>query len=378
MSNLSASKTSPRTGGLIGTFLANSFGSDAVVSYSAEYAWLANQMAHAAMGFFIAGVWSLFIALELKQHEWLIAVPFVIVIIKDIIDYLLDSWRASDFELNRRELILDGFTDVFFWYVGMFTALGVYGWITEHDATWWIWVLICTTVIGVAGAAYFSFMLWLPQKRMFDKSRLPFNYTRLVRYVQPKITLGNKAVEQIRGFQLDLYNGVIGLGKPCKHYIIVGGDPVNRSALAVSMGCEFVARWCGVHAITATKLLEQPARLEELCSTRSPEDKKYVGCLIVDDLNVNLPIPGKDQESPHYAVEPMRQLHTQFDRLRDIYPVCTIWVLTGATGDNRLDAWKKYISRLVSGHEAEDDTLAKNDTITIEINHEESMICQRN
>lgn len=40
-------------------FWDSSFGSDALIPYSANYAWLANQMAHAMMGFCFAAVWAL-------------------------------------------------------------------------------------------------------------------------------------------------------------------------------------------------------------------------------------------------------------------------------------------------------------------------------
>src|SRR5438445_715044 len=74
----------------IRTLFDNSFGSDMLTAYTAEYAWLSNQMAHAMMGFFLAALW----AYAVHTHHWhwtCVWMPLAVPLLKEVTDYLIDA-----------------------------------------------------------------------------------------------------------------------------------------------------------------------------------------------------------------------------------------------------------------------------------------------
>jgi hypothetical protein len=214
---------------------------------------------------------------------------------------------------------------------------------------------------------------------MFDTSRMPFNFLRLVKYPEPKNLLTPQGLEEVRKFQ-QIVPGA-GPGRQGHHYVVIGGDPVARSELAVSLGCEFISHWKGVYHISAVKLLERPDRLDRVCRMGAGS-RDRVCCLIVDDLNVSLPIPREKQKDERKArradLEKSRtpggdaatpeaervqaeqeigvlDLVDKVEELREQFRhVTTIWVLTGqqpppgATGHpTRVQRWENFLRELL-------------------------------
>lgn len=366
---------------------ANIWGSDVTVAYSAEYAWLSNQMSHAMMGFFLAGVWQLILLRHGGDARWSgwpqfggvdsrLFLVFLLPVLKDTIDFGLDAWfRAGPFAVNRRELLLDGVTDNFFWSFGMMIGLSLPGLDAVNGP-----LLGITLVAGAIGWWLLAQRIWLPQKRMFDASRMPFNFLRLIRYRSPEDTFESKDLDALKTFQLSIASTA---SAPASHYALEGGRPADRSRLAVSMGCEFISHHQPVYMISAVKLMEDPDRLAEDCLFPA-EFKSAIRCLIIDDVNVSLPIPGAKPEERSHTKEIVQSNRPSPERFKDLtieqvganmvakvlgfverfvslrekYPdVTTIWVLSATTTDDRearenavrVDAWKSFIADLVKG-----------------------------
>ncbi len=359
--------------GAVRTLLTNSFGSDTLTAYTAEYAWLSNQMAHAMMGFFLAALWAFAVQLKHNDGLWLWAcvwMPLAVPPLKEAVDYVLDAaLHRHTFALNHAELLADAATDVFFWSFGMLLAIAVFG----FDAV--RWPLLAVVVGGGALVALaLIFGVWVRRMRMFDASRMPFNYLRLVKYRDPEALLGAGGVERVREYQEFARRHRPGADGRPRHLILTGGRPVDRSRLAVSLGCEFIGRWKGAYMISAVKLLEDPSRMTTACQM-AREYKAEVCCLIVDDLNVNLPLPPRSEPeraavreaarksgrlraagasvTPEAAAavasEKVSEFFAVFDELRADYPhVATVWVLSGAAADApETVAWREFIRDLV-------------------------------
>jgi hypothetical protein len=340
-------------------FFRNAFGSDATVAYTAEYAWLANQMSHATMGFFVGVVWVLKVQ-EWGWPPWTMGLILIAPVVKDAVDYGLDTWRGSAaFKVDHRELILDWVTDDFYWGLGMVAAVVTLG-LTEHV---WAW-RAATAVLGGGIALYLAFGVWVPRKRMFDFSRMPFNFVRLIKYPDPDAVLTADSQAELRAFQ-DAVAAHTKDTRDQRHYLVVGGRPIIRSGMAVSMGCEYVARRKGAYMISAVKILEDPERMRKHCEM-AVAYKAEVFCLIIDDLNVHLPIPPETEgpkaharmqsvppEAPPAAQQEKKLLHfvDVFAYLRETFPyVSTVWVASADRHDpadqKRLKEWQAYIERL--------------------------------
>ncbi|HKB01340.1 MAG TPA: hypothetical protein VKD90_03930 [Gemmataceae bacterium] len=350
------------------TLFRNSFGSDTLTAYSAEYAWLSNQMAHATMGFVLAAVWILIV----DRHglaAWTVWLPLAVPVLKEVTDFILDAGlRATHFWTNKRELLADAATDIFFWSFGMLLAISLFGF---ESSSWWM--LVGVLVVGTIGVYLLLFRAWLPQKRRFDYSGMPFNYTRLVKYPDPTAFLPAASISSLQDYQQFLRTF---RDDACRHVVITGGAAADRSALAVSLGCEFISHGLGVYHTSAVRLLDNPAVLDDLGGM--PADyRPGVRCLIIDDLNVHLPIPGRtppererqrrqldsaresmsgaDLGEARASAEQLERVLTvmeQFDRLRDQYPhACTIWVLAGDPTGRRVAEWKAFIDKVVTGRE---------------------------
>jgi hypothetical protein len=110
---------------LFNAFLSSAFGSDELQSYSAEYTWLANQMAHAMMGFFLAALLSWLLRSRNGDKSPHIAVgllPFLIPLLKVLPDALVVA-KQSTLPVSWAEFFADKATDLSFWYIGMFAGL---------------------------------------------------------------------------------------------------------------------------------------------------------------------------------------------------------------------------------------------------------------
>ncbi len=353
---------------LVRSFTRNIFGSDATVAYTAEYAWLANQMSHMLLGFFIGVVWILKVT-SWSWHPATMALIFLLPIVKDAIDYAMDTWRGSGpFAINKRELILDWVTDDCYWGIGMVVAIVLIG--IDGTMIGNIWFIRIGVFLACGAlAVYLAFGLWVPQKRRFDFSRMPFNFVRLIKYPDPESLLSEESRRELRAFQ-DHVRDHEKTASSSKHYLLVGGRPIVRSGLAVSMGCEYIARWKGVYMIPAVKVLEDPERMRHHCAM-AKEYKADVFCLIIDDLSVNLPIPEETDQEPAKARKEMRQksmpdslesrqeiklLHfvEVFGYLKKTFPyVTTIWVASANPNEpaevERLKKWSEFIAKLAGG-----------------------------
>ncbi len=229
-------------GDLLRTFWRNSFGSDELEHYTAEYTWLANQMAHAMMAFCLVTCWALFVfnmkqrakseaeklaALRLRvaaeekaesaeatspaapaqareelaaaeakvaERGWftrqlfdastdlLMTLPFLLLVLKEIVDITSDAIQFSGGPVAQRyrNPLLDSVTDLTFWYAGMFLALLIASRYFDQQRYRLPGALIG---FGVClGIGYFWLgTVWQNQKKVFDRSGLPLNYVRLVK-----------------------------------------------------------------------------------------------------------------------------------------------------------------------------------------------------
>ena len=351
---------------LFADFFRNAFGSDATVAYTAEYAWLANQMAHLTMGFFLGVVWPITV-LAWGWSPWTVFLLFVFPPAKDAVDIAMDVWRgrSKNFAINYRELLLDSLTDDLYWWVGMAAGYAADGPWRGFEGR------VAVTVIGLPVVLSLAFGLWVPQKRLFDFSRMPFNFVRLVKYPAPQSFLPPESMAALRAFQADVAESA-----GAKHYVLVGGRPVMRSGVAVSMGCEFISHWKGVYMISAVKVLEDPERLRRSCQMLK-DAKKEVRCLIIDDLSVRLPVPtaasadearqqrdaAPETDSPANRVaDKLLHFVEVFDDLRVTFPgVSSVWVASGdvnnAVDSAKLGEWKQFIKRLAQAEELTTVTL---------------------
>lgn len=48
---------------------------------------------------------------------------------------------------------------------------------------------------------YLIVRVWVPQKRMFDASRMPFNFLRLIKYPEPEKLFDPPELEKVADFQ---------------------------------------------------------------------------------------------------------------------------------------------------------------------------------
>lgn len=328
-------------------FIGQAFGSDELTPYTAEYAWNSNQMAHAMMGFCIAVCWLLFI-IALRPGEeprpttkektvesakdddsifetifrWLQRRPmwvyvvflFAMIPLKEVADILLDmgNYSGSPVKPNMPRLVFDSVTDISFWWSGMFLAAALIGWFIE--GRWYrggiptVGLLLCILFWW-----QFAAPLWLNQKRTFDRSGMPFNYTRLVvQSGRNVIPFQNDATEEWKHLE-DFRNAVVATEHPNKppqkHFIIFGGLPEDRSRLAVGMGCEFAFKLrrgdekatgddlIRVQYASASVVLERPQSL--LVAKR-----ERLECVVIDELDVSIRRPSQiDPETRLYFYE---------------------------------------------------------------------------
>jgi len=270
-------------------FLSQAFGSDELTAYTAEYTWESNQMAHAMMGFALAVVWLRLAISRWERHrkwreetaegraatpglpsrarhslDFSTAVLFLLIPLKEVADLLLDgaTFAGSPVPPNRWPLYFDSLTDISFWWTGMFLAAVVVGGFGSARLNGWRRFLIgCAGLIACVLAWYlYAAPIWGDQKRTFDQSGLPFNYTRLTVLaaadgkLERRLATGETEdalkkegktrlladYKQWEGVLKPFRERVAGPTRPtAEHYVLTGGTPAQRSKLAVSMGCEF-------------------------------------------------------------------------------------------------------------------------------------------
>ncbi len=305
-------------------FLSLVFGSDELTPYTAEYAWSSNQMAHAMMGFCLGVCWLFFViafhpgyttlvepahatGVLQRSVRWLQRLPmdlyvvmlFAAIPLKELVDILLDASRhaGAPVDPNLPRLIFDSVTDIAFWWSGMFLAALVVGLFVE-GRVYRVSIPLVGLVACIGFWLFFAGPVWLHQKRTFDQSGMPFNYTRLTIQsntaevaFDPKSSVKWPELEQFRSEIVEQDR------LPVHHYVIIGGSPTVRTRLAVGMGAEvaFKLRWgdrnvkgaalTRVKYGTAAQYLEKPALLTEQTQLDRLE------LVIIDDLDVSMRLP---------------------------------------------------------------------------------------
>jgi hypothetical protein len=359
----------------LGTFVTNSFGSDEFLPYSAEYSWLANQMAHAMMGFCIAAIW-----VQLgKRWYW----PYVIAPAKAPIDYLVSvGFAQGHFRPPAWEFWFDKATDVFFWSFGMTLAVAIFA-----TNSWWgahrKYKILGTVAVGVTGSLLLG-QWWVRQKDAFDSSEIPNSYVRLCNFEKGGARLIDEKAPTGNGYEiLDRYVETIEQPAPAgTHLVIIGGDATHRTRLALALGCEHTARVQLAYYTTLTKALEDPARIDQFMQdvARPKKDQGCpLRCVILDDVNTLMPMPSLTPEERHrkrqslnalrlaeqwtgasvrhvleYQVKLDAAVEAQFRHLREGH-VSSIWVLSGHPEDEeareRIDGWIGAIQQLLGADE---------------------------
>ena len=319
-------------------FWKQAFGSDELTAYTAEYTWESNQMAHAMMGFAIAAVWLRLAIGRWARHRQFLdenggatsfpkpkptifqrawrsldvstVVLFALIPLKELVDILFDqtAFRDSAVPPNRWPLLFDSITDITFWWTGMFLAAAVIGgWWTVVKIPRFVTALsrrekVIRTAIPIAGlilcvAFWYLYAApqWLYQKRTFDQSDMPFNYTRLA------VLSGEKPEDRyfatdskVKWAQLRTFRESVSDAKekpPQAHYVIIGGTPKERSRLAVSMGSEYAFKLRPHDTaqtpieFTRVKYVSAPAALERPDVFIEMALGDVIECVIIDDLD---------------------------------------------------------------------------------------------
>lgn len=318
---------------LFGKFVNQAFGSDELWPYTAKYAWLSNQMAHTMMGFALAVVvlllvvsprlsqpspstdaWlkmsarSIWDSLPTIPRDAYVIALFGLIPLKEIVDMLMDrlSCSSSPIRPNLWPLIFDSITDISFWWTGMFLAALIIGLFVEG----WARAIIPLVGLGVCVPfwCFYAAPLWLNQKETFDRSGMPFAYTRLSRLAESESK--NEVLRkrpyfhdcsEIKWAELKTFRDqIIESDRPPQHhFLIIGGLPRDRTNLAVALGSEFAfklgrevknaenADLTRVYYASAPAILEHPAELKGVVNPA------VVECVIVNHLDSAMVLPTK-------------------------------------------------------------------------------------
>lgn len=291
------------------------YGSDELESYTAKYAWLANQISHAMMGFFgMAFFWAVWVQ---GKSRWLVLVPFALVLVKDFgIDLTKDllAARGSPVKPCMENVLFDNLTDGMFWFSGFALAIAMIAWsYAPHQMTRKLWVVLFVVFAGLA-IGFGGY--WVPQKDSFDRSGLPLNYTRLTHLAGRLKFVEKPAPRQPaepKNSELSPNEALVAIERHTRarapaHVIIYGGAPKERNELAVSISCEYVFRlspngpwgWNGpvpVINTTTARLLEAgrtppgqetPKRKSAIWDALNADQLR---CLLVTDLDTGLAPP---------------------------------------------------------------------------------------
>jgi hypothetical protein len=195
---------------------------------------------------------------------------------------------------------------------------------------------------------------------MFDFSQLPFNNTRLIKYSDTATIFEQTDLSKI----IDLQVKVATIKQDNSTFpdiILLGNDAINRSKLAISIGCEFISFWKGVYSVSFVKLLEKKDILLDIIKHNQSPHKFFIKAFILDDINVNLPLPNFVVTSENVMlIEPLKEPSTQqekdthhffeaFIKIYSTHPeICFIWVLSGKSED-RLKLWMEFINHFSGG-----------------------------
>ena len=255
--------------------------------------------------------------LYLARTGRLIAAPFLLLVLKELIDIVSDISQFDGSRIPPRFLnpLLDSVTDLMFWWAGMCLALFVASLFYGKSRGWIVSTFLGFVICLGVGYLYLG-THWLNQKKTFDRSGLPLNYQRLVKLMtfwdtpetptRPGRTPRIPAPfpEDRREDQNQTLTRIQGIaagdeGTSPGHFVLTRGLPEDRTKLAVSLGCEFAFRLRfrersqgedqrrKVVYTSLVKALDDP---EALIDTNS---RAALQCVIIDDLDVTIDPPIK-------------------------------------------------------------------------------------
>jgi len=269
--------------------ITGTFGSDVYTHYTAAYTWKSNQMAHAMMG--LAGTTLLVHAAQrLGLEVWYGAVFFVIPLLKDAADYWVDRSNAggvfAETSAHRRELLVDGLTDNFFWNIGMALALLM---ALSGDGTPWFLYLVfgAALLMIVVGVCCVARVLNVEKKR-YDASGLPY-YFRLPSYTGNRVEAGNaepSAPRSREGPVAEVERFVYGRDGRAQHLMLVGPPRSSKTTLAAAIGSGLIVRGHAVRYLSQARLEEEFAAtsLAGIRSAFEPIHPRDAAIVIADDL----------------------------------------------------------------------------------------------
>jgi hypothetical protein len=254
------------------------FSSDVYQHYSATYAWSSNQTAHLLIGFALATcLYSLFPQVDTLTAAWMTPLIYAL---KESVDLYLASRnrnRYPEFRIPISEFLSDSATDWLFVSLGGWFALSAIAISTDGN---WIWLLVVLVILGLFG--WLASGHFIPQKRAFDKSGLPY-FLRLA--LIPKIP-PQLATPALKSF---LREG--------GELVITGGKGTGRTRLSVAIGSEFCNSRRRVRYTNAAQLAETLTSAEQQASLPAePWHPDEAECLIVDDTHPDFTLDAAARE----------------------------------------------------------------------------------
>ncbi|MDX1502852.1 MAG: hypothetical protein R3325_10870 [Thermoanaerobaculia bacterium] len=264
---MSSSSLAPRD--QIRRFAGNLVTPDVYSDYSATYSWVCNQTAHVGLGLLVTvivvGIWPaaldwwplFFIPYALKEGCW------------DLPNGLRFSRENEHFKPRLGELLSDVVADFLFVSTGV--AMGIAGALGNR------WAVI-GVLVALGLEVLIFFRVFVPRKRTYDKSGLPFYY-RLPTY---KATFDTATdVPSVRQF-LGPDEGPQGV----RHLLIHGARGGGKTTLAVALAGDLTVQRRFVLYLSAAKLADRlQAREAEPSALSEPWNLGEADILVVDDLD---------------------------------------------------------------------------------------------
>lgn len=267
------------------------FGSDNYSPYTAEYTWLTNQFGHFAVG---AGISSVIFALVLFFHQsppgaslgpsfyWVSPLCALIgvvgYVLKEVGDIEFERQKQSlgvVFPIDYREIARDGAADVFFVSAGIVLAqlmllVGLFSLQQGLKALpGTTTVLISAVILILASVAIRIVMVYVPEKRCFDRSGLP-GFFRLPRYRRKLEPV--QSPDPILAFAREEQTAM-------KMVVIQGPPGAGKTTLAIGIACEFAHRGKQPRYIKASEFLAEDRERAEGIATI-----EQAAVLIIDDV----------------------------------------------------------------------------------------------